>query len=276
MKAMTRNLLAGAVLAVLPMGGALACTTTAWNGGTTAATAGDPTTGVARYSGACALEPAAVGNGHVTDNSPSNVTDYRARFYVYTGTASGNPVIFEATAADGNAGAKLVQVTYDTTNNQFDFAANGANGSASGIQDNKWYSVEIYYKQSGAFTAVVQGAGSATPTPVPITGTSLLGTVESARLGVLTAATAADTMKFDEFESTQSTTTAIGRLCRGDSNASGGITSSDRTAITLELGLPPTIAEGQPDCNEDGRITASDRTCVTQKLALFDPVAQCQ
>src|SRR5690606_24109310 len=95
MKAMTRNLLAGAVLAVLPMGGALACTTTAWNGGATTATAGDPTTGVARYSGECGLEVGASG-GHVTDNSPNAEAAYRARFYVYTGTASGNPVIFEA------------------------------------------------------------------------------------------------------------------------------------------------------------------------------------
>ena len=259
MKAMTRNLLAGAVLAVLPMGGALACTTTAWNGGATTATAGDPSTGVARYSGECGLEVGATG-GHVTDNSPNAEANYRARFYVYTGTASGNPVIFEATASDGNAGTKLVQVTYDTTNNQFDFAANGASGSASGIQDNKWYSIEVYYQQSGPFSATVQGAASASPIPVTISGTSGAGTVGSARLGALTAATAADTMKFDEFESTRSTTTAIGRLCRGDSNGDSQIGVADAIGVANEF--IGTLASGQPDCNEDGTVGVADAICV--------------
>lgn len=259
MKAMTRNLLAGAVLAVLPISGALACTTAAWNGGATAATAGDPTTGVARYSGECGLEPAAAVS-HVTDNSPNAEAAYRARFYVYTGAATGDPVIFEATASDGNAGAKLVQVTYDTGNGQFDFAANGASGSASGIQANKWYSVEVFYQQSAAFSATVQGAGSASPIAVTVSGTSGAGTVGSARLGTLTAAGGAETMKFDEFESTRSTTTAIGRLCRGDATADNAINVFDTVAITRER-VNGILATGQPDCNEDGNINVFDTAC---------------
>jgi len=259
MKALTKSLLAGAVLAALPMASALACTTTAWNGGTTAAAAGDPTTGVARYSGACGLEPTAA-VGHVTDNSPNGEADYRARFYVYTGTASGNPVIFEATATDGGAGAKLVQVTYDTANNQFDFSANGATGSASGIADNKWYSVEFYYDESAAFTATVQGAGAAAPIAVAIAGAPGAGTIQSARLGTITAATAAETMKFDEFESTRSTTTAIGRLCRGDATADNSINVFDTVAITRER-VNGILATGQPDCNEDGNVNVFDTAC---------------
>lgn len=263
MKAMTRNLLAGAVLAVLPMGGALACTTTAWNGGATSATAGDPSTGVARYSGACGLEVAAVGNGHVTDNSPANETDYRARFYVFTGTASGNPVIFRATDADGAGGNVLVEITYDTTNNQLDFASGTASGSAS-VADNRWYAVEFYYDAGTAITASVKGAAAAA-TAVTFSGTPASGNVGSARLGALTAATAADTMKFDEFESTRSTTTAIGFLCRGDANGTEPVNIFDRTSVVNEI-LGTSLAAGQPDCNEDGAVNIFDRTCIVNKI----------
>lgn len=261
MKALSRNILAGALLAALPMGGALACTTAAWNGGASNATAGEPGDGIARYSGSCGLEVAASGNGHVTDNSPANETDYRARFYVYTGTATGNPVIFQATDADDGAGTALVTVTYDTANSQFDFASGSATGSASGIQSNRWYGVEFYYDAGNAITASVWGAGNDAPSNVSFSGSVAAGNVNSARLGVLGAATAADTMKFDEFESTRSTTTPIGALCRSDANGDGSRNSGDGLAIRNEF-LQIGLATGQPDCNEDGNINSGDGLCV--------------
>ena len=153
----------------------------------------------------------------------------------------------------------------DTANSQFDFAANGATGSASGIADNKWYSIEFYYDESTAFTATVQGAAAAAPTAVTISGAPGAGTVGSARLGALTAATAADTMKFDEFESTRSTTTAIGRLCRGDSNGDAQIGVGD--AISIGNEFAGTLASGQPDCNEDGQVGVGDAICVGNRFA---------
>jgi hypothetical protein len=265
MKALSRNLLAGALLAALPMGGALACTTGAWNGGATSATAGDPDAGIARYSGNCGLEVAASGNGHVTDNSPANETDYRARFYVFTGTASGNPVIFRATDADGAAGTALVEITYDTAANAFDFSSGSATGTAGGISDNRWYAIEFYYDAGNAITASVKGAGSDTPSAVTFSGAPAAGSINSARLGALTAATAADTMKFDEFESTRSTTTAIGFLCRGDANGDGAIGVGD--AIQVGNEFAGSLASGQPDCNEDGAVGVGDAICVGNRFA---------
>src|SRR5690606_29588190 len=145
MKALSRNVLAAALLAALPMGGALACTTAAWSTTVNGATAGDPTAGFARYSGSCSLEPVAAGGSYVVDNSPVNETDYRARFYVYTGNPSGSPVIFRATDADDAGGSTLIEVTYNNAGNSFDFSANGATGSFGGVADNRWYAIEMYY-----------------------------------------------------------------------------------------------------------------------------------
>ena len=260
MKVMTKTILASALLAALPIGNALACQTTAWNGGAAAgATAGGPADGVARYSGACALTSDADGSAFVTDNSPNGETDYRARFYVYTGTAGGNPVIFRATSADDGGGSTLVEVTY--TGNAFNFSANGATGSAAGIQQNRWYSIEMYYDESTAFTASVQGNAAASPTNVTISGAPGAGTVGSARLGTVTAATNGNTMRFDEFESTRSTTTAIGRLCRADANGDNIRNSGDGLTIRNEF-LQIGTASGQPDCNEDGIINSGDGLCV--------------
>src|SRR5690606_27786417 len=60
MKSLSRNLLMGAILAALPMSGALACTVSQWNGSKTAldADAVNPVgaSKAARYSGICSLK----------------------------------------------------------------------------------------------------------------------------------------------------------------------------------------------------------------------------
>ena len=261
MKALSRNLLAGALLAALPMGGALACTTSAWtNTATTTAVAGSPGA-VARYAGECGLQPAGA-TPWVLDNSPTNETDYRARFYVFTGTATGSPVIFQATDTDGGTGAVVAQVTYDAANGQFDFSSGAASGSANGIQANKWYSVEIYFDSGNALSATVGGGNTNALTNVSITGTAAAGTVNSAKLGAVSGGSATTTMRFDEFESTRSTTTGIGRLCRGDADASGQVQIPDVVLALVEFLPPKPLNSGQPDCDENGVVDLSDATCI--------------
>lgn len=263
MKFTSRKLLAAALLAAIPMGSALACTTDNWtsatNGGglvTGTPTAGDPGDGVARYSGECGLS--ATAGSFVTNNAPDGESTYRARFYVYTGQ-TGDAVVFRATADDNNAGAEVLRVNYSAPN--FNFFQNGnAAGSVAGIVANKWYAIELLYVagQADGFSATVSGnqtfEGSVAPTAAGA------GTIGSHSLGAISGGTGA--ARVDAFESTRSADTAIGTLCRGDVNGTLPINIFDRTAVTNEI-LNGTLAAGQPDCNEDGAINVFDRTCVT-------------
>src|SRR5690606_31955257 len=117
--------------------------------------------------------------------------------------------VFSATAGEGGAGAEIVGVSF----NGSAFSFSGATGVATvpGTA-NRWYSVEIFTQSGGAFSATVQGAGAASGTTV--TGTSAAGTVGSASLGLIGAGTG--NFVLDEFESTRSAATAIGRKCRGN------------------------------------------------------------
>ncbi len=268
MKSMTKNLMAAALLMALPVGASFACTTTAWNGNTGAAAgaeAGGPlasTGGFARYSGDCALRTGA--GEFVTDNTPGGTGSggesvYRARFYVLT---SGTGKVFSATTGDSNGGAEVVGVTFDGSA----FTFSGATGvSPIPATANRWYSVEISHNSGGAFSAVVQGNGGATATTQ--SGTSAAASVGSASLGLLAGT---GSMIVDEFESTRSADTAIGRLCPGDTNASGTYSATDlariRNEILTILSASPVLAGGQPDANESGGVTATDISVVRAKI----------
>ena len=264
MKISSRTILAVALMAALPATSAMACTVSNWNGtntATTAANAKGPADGVARYSGECALT---VGSGKfVVDNSPGAEAVYRSRFYVLTRPVTGAVTIFKATASDNGAGAAAVEITFDGTS--FAFSQNGAAaGSVTGIQADKWYSIETAYKAGNAFTASVWGAGGSTEVG-SVSGTAGAATVGSAVMGISNG-TAATAFNFDAFESTRSEATAIGRLCRGDANGSSTITSADRASITAEIN--GAYATGQPDCNEDGRVNSADRACITSLITI--------
>lgn len=268
MKSMTKNLMAAALLMALPVGASFACTTTAWNGNTGAAAgaeAGGPvpaTGGFARYSGSCALR---TGTGEfVTDNTPGGTGSgteavYRARFYVLT-SSTGTAKIFSATAGDGNTGAEAVGVSYDAGTGSFTFSGVTA-PAVTGIIANRWYSVEIFHNTAGtpgSFTASVAGNNGFTGSS---TGTATATGIGSASLGMISGG--GNTLIVDEFESTRSADTAIGRLCRGDANSNGSRDSGDSTQIRIEfLTNGATPAGGQPDCNEDGAVNSSDATCV--------------
>lgn len=255
----SKTLLAAAVLAVVPMGSAMACSISNWNGQGTAAAAnaGSPPS-IARYSGKCGLS---VDSGkYVVDNTPNNDGNYRARFYVLTKGASGAVTVFKATASDNGQGAEALRV--DFTGSAFNFFQNGAQaGSVTGIQANKWYSVEVAYKAGDSFSAQVAGAANFTGQVNPVTSGIGNGVIGSSTLGVVGGN--ATGMGFDAFVSTRAADTAIGRLCRGDANGDSTVNIFDAAAITAERN-GGALATGQPDCNEDGTINVFDRACVVQ------------
>ena len=258
-----RTLLAAALLTALPMGSALACTVSAWTGAGTATTAdnaGGPGDGIARYSGVCGL---AVDSGdYVIDNTPGSEAVYRARFYVLTRATSG-ATIFRATANEDGGGAEVIKV--DFNGSAFSFTQNGtAAGSVPGIVADRWYSIELFYKANDTFSAEVAGAATFTGSVAPITTGIGNGTIGSAVLGV--AAGTGSNFGFDAFESTRSETTEIGRLCRGDANASDSRTVADAVIIRNEV-AGGDKAVGQPDTNEDGQVTTADSVLVRNMVA---------
>ncbi|MCX7562769.1 dockerin type I domain-containing protein [Xanthomonadaceae bacterium XH05] len=274
MKISPRTLLAAALLTALPMGGALACTISAWNGtgSATSSDAGGPTDGFARYSGVCAL---AVDSGkYVVDNSPSNEGVYRARFYVLTRAVASPVTVFKATATD-NGGAAAATLSAEFNGSALSFTQNGnAVGSPiTGLLADRWYSVEIFYKAGAAFEATVAGAGTDTPIgTVNVTTGIGSGTIGSAVLGVSSGTISGSTkFGFDAFESTRSEDTVIGRLCRGDATGDGALNIQDRIRLNNELNsFGANAAPGQPDCNENGTINTQDRICLNNRIANFD------
>ena len=269
MKSLSRNLLVGAMLAALPLSGAMACTVSQWNGAKTSvdADAKSPPAS-ARYSGVCALDSTTSGN-YVGDNHPVNDPAYNARFYVYTGLTSGNAKVFGAYSADDGGGSELISVTYDRAAGSFAFAANGASATTTGIVANKWYAIEFAYAAGSSFSAEVAGANGFSNTPA-VTGAPAAGNIESARLGFISGS-GAGAIKTDEFESTRGV--AIGRLCPGNAagaepgtfGEAGTINIFDRVAVVNEL-LGNSLATGQPDCTEDGTVNIFDRVCVVNTI----------
>jgi hypothetical protein len=264
---------------------AMACTFSAWNGGATGAPVAASPTGTSdaspkRVAALCGLQTQSGVQSFVTDNSPGTEGTYRARFYVFTGTATTAGTVFSATSADAGGGTEVIAVDLNPATDQFTFFVNGTNVGTAPAVDRKWYGIEVAYVSGTSFSATSKTSDTtnirASITTTVTNNTPGTGTVASARLGNIDGLTAAPAaINVDEFDSSRGTT-AIGYLCRGDANNSGGITATDRFAITQELALPPVFAPGQPDCNEDGRVTATDRFCVTEKLNIIgNPTLQC-
>lgn len=263
MKALTQSVLAAAMLLALPFAAAEACTTGAWNGNTSAATgvlaAGPSTAGTPqiRYSGSCSASAEA--GEFVTDNTPGGVgaggeNIYRARFYVFT---SGSGKFFSATTGDSAGGSEVVGISFNGTA----FTFSGASGVAPiTAASGRWYSIEFKHENGQPFSVTVQGNGAASPTTG--SGTSAAAAVGSASLGFIGAGTG--NFILDEFESTRSATTAIGRLCRGDtatatSPADGVRNIQDSIRIRNAFNNPATQSSlGQPDYNENGSVDIQD------------------
>jgi hypothetical protein len=300
---LSRKFLACAIVALLPMGGALACTTGAWDGTTGTPVADDPDTStgtnnnpdggaVKRYSGNCGLAPVAAAANYVTDNNVGD-TIYRARWYAFTGIATGSPRMFEAFSADNGGGSSIFSATYNRAGNSFDFTAAGTTIPSITVAPNRWYSVEIFHNAGNQLTVSVQGNNSAVLDAPALTATSaaaVAGTIQSVRLGntngdsftLAGASTPTNSNGFsvDEFDSTRSASTAIGRLCRGDANNSGNdavgdndINVQDASLIVAER-LGQQVAPGQPDANEDGIVNVQDASLVVS-MRLASPPKRC-
>ncbi|MFA7487128.1 MAG: hypothetical protein WCY72_03455 [Lysobacteraceae bacterium] len=262
-----RTLLAAALLTALPMGSALACTTSAWSSATPNASAGDPTE-VARYSGTCALKADAAGTSYVTDNTPGNEPIYRARFYVYTGSATSGSKIFAATSDDDGGGTEAFSVSVD--GGALAFAVNGTTVSTTvPVVAQKWYGVEALYRAGGQFEAKVRG--NASPSEVSVVSAGNAGSVNvgSARLGVLSATSNAVELAFDAFESTRSEATSVGWLCRGEVTGDGLLNVGDVSTIINEA-LGNSFATGQPDATEDGLVNVGDVSTVISLILSGD------
>jgi hypothetical protein len=292
---LSRKILAGALIALLPLGSALACTTGAWTTTTGAPKADDPdasagsnapeTGHVKRYSGSCGLAPVTAAASHVTNDTPGTEGVYRARVYFFNGITSGAPRFLEATSADAGGGTSIFSVTYDRAagaGGSLTFTANGTTVPAIPLPAaNRWYSVEVLHQTGAPLQVWVHGANSAPADSAALTAVSagnVAGTVGSARLGNLNSAAlgfaatpaANNTSGFsvDEFDSTRSAATMIGRLCRGDANNNANAAVGDNDLSALDAGaivaeaLGTAVAAGQPDANEDGRVTALDAGAV--------------
>ncbi len=264
-----KTLLGAAIFSAMAFTGANACSISAWSAtdsvGVVAADAGEPTAGFKRYSARCGLQVVGAATAkYVQDNTPTNATSYKARFYFFTGTTlvDTGAAGFFYVARDG-AGANLIRLSLTGGNIQATVTGSAATLAAIPVVANRYYSVEIEWAQGAAapFSLTIKGAGGNAASAVTRTTTTnnAAGVLKDVRLGLSAAATG--TAFFDEYDSRR--TTNPGRLCRGDANNSSAVptagqnlTSGDAQAIFNEVsggGLSP----GQPDFNENGLVASS-------------------
>lgn len=263
-----KTLLGAAIFSAVAFTGANACSISAWSAtdsvGVVAADAGEPTAGFKRYSGRCSLQVAGGATAkYVQDNTPTNATSYKARFYVFTGTTlvdTGAGGFFYL-ARDG-AGSNLIRLALTGGNIQTTVTGSAAAIPAIPVAANAFYSVELEWAQGAAapFSIKVQGAGAATPTTQTTTTNNAAGVLKDVRLGLSAGSTG--TAFFDEYDSRR--TTAPGRLCRGDANGNGQIQGNDRVVVSNEIA--GTLAAGQPDATENGLVQGNDRVVVSNLI----------
>lgn len=271
---LSRKFLAGAILAVLPIGSALACTTSAWLGTNTTATnanSNGPAAGFARYSGLCGLRAAT--GVFVADNSPAGAaeTTYAARFYVHTGLTAGSAKVFSATTGDNGGGAETIGITYNQAGN-FDFAINGVSiGNVAGIVASRWYSVDFVYQSGASFNVDVAGAAGSTTNGfsgnLTVPGIAA-GSIGSATMGFISGG-GTGTLHFDEFDSSRAAT-KIGRLARGNARpetpAVYNVFDIIDVAQEVQRGAAVFTAAGQPDATEDGILNVFDIIAVARRV----------
>ncbi|HRQ64756.1 MAG TPA: hypothetical protein PKZ76_07835 [Xanthomonadaceae bacterium] len=254
---------------------AQACTLNAWtvNGsivGTPAAGGPAEALQVRRYSGLCGMRATGTGN-YVQNDDPAGDQIFRQRFYVFTATAAGPAVVYQA----GNGtNANEIQVSM-TNGTQIAVSHRGGAAMTFATTANRWYSVETALNSTASATtgddpipantliARVGGGGSDTVNSNS-TGITSGAAIDFARLGCVSGCGATN-VDFEEYESTRSAGTAIGRLCRGDANGNGAINNGDRVVVTNEI-LEISFATGQPDCTETGVINPGDRVCITNLI----------
>ncbi|MEX2499949.1 MAG: dockerin type I domain-containing protein [Wenzhouxiangellaceae bacterium] len=254
-----RTVAAGCLLGLfMAAQSAAACTVGNWSANSGNVNAGDPNTGLARYSGLCAMETPDGAVAWVQDNSPGGINRIRARFYVLNNIDSGQSVqIYRGFSSTGGTGLLFTVVM--NSSGSVVLRDNVVNQTVSQSASTKWLSVEIDYAQGsgdGAISLSVNGQTPAVNSGLNNAGAAL----QSVRLGNLQGT--AGTLNFDAYESRR--TTEVGRLLVGDANNSGSVNIADASAIIAEL--DGTLQIGQADCNENGVINITDASCVISLL----------
>jgi len=237
----------------------LACSTDAWASAEAGAFADDPTNGVSRLSGFCALE--VTGTGHVVDNSPTAETTFIGRFYVFPKNLSaGTYEIFVALSDEGDPNSDVFVISYDGANFIIDAGAVGGDSVSVTADTTHWNLVEFSWSSGGegnlwinSDATVDDPDGSFAP------GT---GSIEQIRMGAVDGINT-DMAFFDDYESHRSL--PVGPLLAGDGNSDGNINSGDVDKVVAEF-LFSNLANGVPDCNLDGSVNSGDIDCV---VAIF-------
>ncbi len=271
-----KTLLGAAIFSAMAFTGANACSISAWSAtdsvGVVAADSGEAPA-FSRYSARCSLRVAGGATAkYVQDNTPTNATSYKSRFYLFTGATLADTTAggFVFLARDG-AGANLIRLALTGGNLQATVTGSAAAIPAIPVVAGKYYSVEIEWAQGAVapFSIKVQGAGAPTAVTQTTTTNNAAGVLKDVRLGLSAGSTG--TVFFDEYDSRR--TTAPGRLLKCDANNDGLISIADRVIVNNEvLGLA--LALGQPDANEDGIVSIADRVQVNNKI-LNNPASLC-
>ena len=211
-----------------------------------------------RYSGLCSLRANAPGN-FVSDDSPTNLSSFHARFYVLANVGGGAAEIFKARNA---AMAAMLAVRY--TGASFDLAgSSGAYAASQAVIPGRWYAIDVDWAAGVAPTMTVQGAGGAALPVVTAAAAAAGDRIDSVQLGWL-AGGSAGSIVVDAYEARRDTAPA--RLCRGDADGTGLRDGRDITAARSEF-LQQGLAPRQPDCNEDGEVNSGDLLCLRNMQA---------
>jgi hypothetical protein len=252
-----------------------ACTLDAWD--VNGSIVGTPIPGgpahtnntVRRYSGVCGMRSTGTDN-YVQNDDPAGDQIFRARFYVYTSNTGTPATIYQA--GNGTT-AGVVSVTMNG-GTQITVTPVGGTAMNFGTTANRWYSVEIAMNATATATTgddpiaentvIARVGGGGSDTVNSNTSTITTGSqIDFARLGCVSGCVG--NVDFEEYESTRSAGTAIGRLLRGDANGDGFYGGGDVLAVIREL-VGASFATGRPDCEENGFIGGADVTCVVRLL----------
>lgn len=261
-------------------GGVLACSTAAWDGGTTgsAIVAGDfPTDGHQVYAETCSLgvTPNNAPN-HVQDGSPVAEAVFIARFYVYLqdlNLASGESfTAFEA--FNSSDGSELAVDIEDTTGSGDYEVTVTAVGQPPSSGDSipfltpaalpgpvQWSAIEVAWDaEAGTVALLVNGeAGSG------LSGLTTSGNrIEYIQLGDLTGLNSVGTAYYDAYASRRSGT--VGLAMPGDSNMDGFFATGDMIQIQQMINTPVIPFHGPADCNGDILISVGDMICLQNAI----------
>ena len=243
----TAVLLTGAFFTTFTM----ACSTDAWASAEAGAMADDPTNGVSRLSGFCALE--VTGTGHVVDNSPTAETTFIGSFWMFPKNLSaGTYEIFVALSDEGDVNSDVFVVSYDGANFVLDASAAGGDTATVAANTSLWNQVEFSWSSGGVGSLWVNS--DATVDPADDTFAPGTGSIEQVRMGAVDGIST-DTAFFDHYESHRSL--PVGPPLIGDSNDNGSINLFDLISIQNDI-LGNGLAAGQPDCNLNGSVNLFD------------------